>query len=174
MGPSGVSFFEFATVERGVYVRAHGHANMNNSHLFRDLIESLLDQGRRLFVIDLAQCAGMDSTFMGVLVGIAMYEADPPETVRPRTMLVNVAEHCARQLGALGLEHLIQVREAALGVPEGVAFERLEERPSEPRSRVKMIEEAHRHLVRVNDRNAALFGPLLSTLAAELAAAPDA
>ena len=63
-------YFEFMIWRHLAYVRCNGQANMHNSHLFKDLTETLLARGYDRYVIDLERCETMDSTFMGVLVGM--------------------------------------------------------------------------------------------------------
>lgn len=158
-------YFEFMIWRHLAYVRCNGQANMHNSHLFKDLTETLLARGYDRYVIDLEHCETMDSTFMGVLVGITLYDG-AAET--PRVMVVNAQGLAARQLNSLGIAHLLQVKSDWVELPGDADFERIEERQFDPRRRLEMIEMAHRNLIEVNDRNEVIFGPLLANLTAEL------
>ena len=55
--------------ERAV-VRITGRANCLSSVPFKRVINSLIERGRRVFTLDLSDCQLMDSTFLGVLVGL--------------------------------------------------------------------------------------------------------
>ena len=55
--------------ERAV-VRITGRANCLSSVPFKRVINSLIERGRRGFTLDLSDCQLMDSTFLGVLVGL--------------------------------------------------------------------------------------------------------
>jgi anti-anti-sigma factor len=55
--------------ERAV-VRITGRANCLSSVPFKRVIKSLIERGRRGFTLDLSDCQLMDSTFLGVLVGL--------------------------------------------------------------------------------------------------------
>lgn len=55
-----------------VLIRVRGRASFQNSQLIRDYFQQGVKEGRRRFVFDFAECAGMDSTFLGVLAGAAL------------------------------------------------------------------------------------------------------
>src|SRR5476651_856405 len=55
-----------------VVVRIDGRANFQNSACLRDFITEMLRQGKTRVVIDFLHCTSMDSTFLGVLAGIAL------------------------------------------------------------------------------------------------------
>ena len=144
---------------------------MNNSHLFKDLADTLLQSGYRDFFIDLASCKGMDSTFMGVLVGIVLYgERVHGARGKTRGMVVNASEHNDRLLESLGLQNLIEIRRERVQLPDGITFERLEEKEFDPAKRILLIRDAHQHLAAIDEKNAEVFGPFLKNLAAELSA----
>lgn len=162
------SSFEAARWEDGVYIRVHGLANMNNSHLFKDFTEVLLREGVQHFFVDLEHCRGMDSTFMGVLVGITLYGERMSEARKTRVMVLNPGEHNQKSLYSLGLDSLIEIKKEKVQPPAGMALERLEEKEFNPGRRIQLIEEAHRNLVGISDQNAAVFGPFLQALSEEL------
>jgi len=166
-----VNYYEVARWESGIYIRVHGLANMNNSHLFKDLADTLLQKGYCDFFIDLGPCKGMDSTFMGVLVGIVLYgERIHGARGKTRVMVVNASDHNDRLLASLGLQNLIGIKREQVALPDGIALERLEEIEFDPAKRILLIQDAHQHLAAVDEKNAAVFGPFLESLAAELSA----
>lgn len=55
-----------------VVVRIEGRANFQNSACLRDFIEEMIKQGKTRFVMDFHHCSSMDSTFLGVLAGVAL------------------------------------------------------------------------------------------------------
>ena len=55
-----------------VVVRVEGRAGFQNSSCLRDFITEMLARGKTRFVLDFQHCAGMDSTFLGVLAGAAI------------------------------------------------------------------------------------------------------
>ena len=51
-------------------VRISGRANCLSSMPFKQVVNGLIERGRRAFTLDLSDCQLMDSTFLGVLVGL--------------------------------------------------------------------------------------------------------
>jgi anti-anti-sigma factor len=55
-----------------VVVRVNGRACFQNSACLRDFVTEMLRQKKTRYVIDFSHCTSMDSTFLGVLAGIAL------------------------------------------------------------------------------------------------------
>src|SRR3954462_7442485 len=64
----------FADPESGptVWIRVEGKGTFQNSPGLKEFSRQMMDRGRRDFVVDLANCPAMDSTFMGTLAGLAL------------------------------------------------------------------------------------------------------
>lgn len=60
------------SIDSIAWVRCEGKGNFLNSLKIKHWVESEVDSGMKRVVVDLGQCTGMDSTFMGTLAGIAM------------------------------------------------------------------------------------------------------
>ncbi|HEY3325452.1 MAG TPA: STAS domain-containing protein [Planctomycetota bacterium] len=64
---------DYIAVARGsdlVVIRVVGHGNMHTAQALADFADAQRSAGFRRFVFDLERCQGMDSTFVGVMVGI--------------------------------------------------------------------------------------------------------
>ena len=59
-----------ADLGKRAVVRISGRANCLSSVPFKRVINGLVERGRRAFTLDLSDCQLMDSTFLGVLVGL--------------------------------------------------------------------------------------------------------
>ena len=59
-----------ADLGKQAVVRISGRANCLSSVPFKQVINRLIERGRRAFTLDLSDCQLMDSTFLGVLVGL--------------------------------------------------------------------------------------------------------
>ena len=59
-----------ADLGKRAVVRISGRANCLSSVPFKRVINSLVERGRQAFTLDLSDCQLMDSTFLGVLVGL--------------------------------------------------------------------------------------------------------
>ncbi len=55
-----------------VWVKVEGKGSFLNSGNLKEFAREMLNRGYREFVIDLAHCAMMDSTFMGTMASVAL------------------------------------------------------------------------------------------------------
>ena len=155
--------YEVAIGKRAVFVRVHGLGSMNNCLCLRDFVEELLQAGRSFLVIDLTDCTGMDSTFMGLIAGAAAFEQGE-STVG--VAVVNANDALVGLLKSVGLMELVFVEPEPFEVP-ALEFQRLEEPASED-ERLALVRSAHEHLIKICDENERLFGPLVRTLEKEM------
>jgi anti-anti-sigma regulatory factor len=58
--------------ERGAFVRVNGRGTFQNAQSLREFGVEALNQGCPAISFDLADCQGMDSTFLGVLAGFGL------------------------------------------------------------------------------------------------------
>ena len=58
--------------EKVVCIRVHGKGSFQNSAGVKQFAMAMIQRGHREFVVDLAECPVMDSTFMGTLTGVAL------------------------------------------------------------------------------------------------------
>ncbi len=159
-------YYEVAIGKRAVYVRVHGLASMNNCLCLRDCIEHALADGHNFVIVDLKDCTGMDSTFMGVLASAATpYRRDPP----PGVAVVNADKRLAGLLDSVGISELVYVDPAPFEPPQ-IAFIRLNESAPDDDARLACVHAAHRELIEVAAENEKVFGPFLSVLESEMKA----
>ncbi|MDX1950602.1 MAG: STAS domain-containing protein [Verrucomicrobiota bacterium] len=97
-----------AILEKTVFLKISGRASFNSSVEFKNIVTELLARGYQHFVLDLADCLTMDSTFLGVLAGIVlrMEEQSGP---KPRLELLNPNARIVDLLENLGVGHLFKV-----------------------------------------------------------------
>ena len=58
--------------EKVVCIRVRGRGSFLNSTGVKQFAKEMIQRGHREFVVDLADCPAMDSTFMGTLTGVAL------------------------------------------------------------------------------------------------------
>ena len=58
--------------ERFACIKISGRANFTSSIDFKTVVQELRQKGCNYFVLDLSECALMDSTFLGVLAGFGL------------------------------------------------------------------------------------------------------
>jgi anti-sigma B factor antagonist len=102
---------------RQVWVRVEGNGSSANSTALRKFAKEMIHRGAREFVVDLAYCQGMDSTFMGTLAGISFWIRELGEG---SLSAVNLNERNAESLSNLGLDNLFNVRVSSTGKDEQV------------------------------------------------------
>jgi anti-anti-sigma factor len=164
--PSASSASSFLVARHGhvVYVRAVGLANMKNAPVLDAFLGAEVDARIHTVCIDLSACTGMDSTFMGLLVGSA-------QRVRPhggKLVVVNPTEQNLKLLRLLGLADVLPVLEGCeLPVLEFVS---LSGSPNLSQlQRMELVKRAHQNLVALNETNKAKFTAFLAALEADLA-----
>jgi hypothetical protein len=158
-------YIDIALCEKMIYIKVTGLGSMNNSMSLLELCVALLDSGYAEAVFDLGKCQGMDSTFLGVIAGIATHGHDRKS---PIAAIVNCNKECMNSLETVGLTKFVQIKSGHIKSPEVEMF-RLEEDDVGDVDRVGFIREAHEQLVLIDKRNRDLFGPLLRLLNDELA-----
>src|SRR5260221_5584242 len=57
---------------KAVCIKVRGKGSFQNSPALKEFAREMFERGHRVFVVDLADCPVMDSTFMGTLAGLAL------------------------------------------------------------------------------------------------------
>jgi hypothetical protein len=155
--------YEVAVGDRAVYVRVHGLGSMNNCLCLRDFLDDMLREGRNFIVFDLADCTGMDSTFMGCIAGVAT------EEVKGRPVgvaVVNAADNLVKLLEGVGLDELVFIDPEPFA-SDNATYHRLEEQATES-ERLRLIKSAHENLINLSAENEQIFGDLVRTIEREM------
>ena len=142
-----------ADLEERAVVRITGRANCLSSVPFKRVINSLIERGRRVFTLDLSDCQLMDSTFLGVLVGLnrTLGQAGPDGGFS----LYKPTESVRVLLDNLGILELFSTAES-LGQAE--AAEPVEAGEASDKTELTHTSlEAHRNLMDANPENEAKF-----------------
>jgi len=84
-----------------VWIRIGCKGSVDCSHELRQFIELMVTEGHHKMVIDLDNCPGMDSTFMGTLAGISLRLRQVPGGSLD---IVNAGERNLQSLRELGLD----------------------------------------------------------------------
>lgn len=147
-----------------VYVRAEGLANMKTAPVLHAFLAKALDEGVRSVYVDLSGCTGMDSTFMGLLVGNAQGFSE----AGGRLAVVKPNELCLRLLLQLGVDEVVTVV-ADAEVPSAEYIDIDGSGAVDMRARTELVREAHENLASLNDENRAKFSAFLKALDADVA-----
>ncbi len=148
-----------------VYVRVVGRGTFQNSQPLRLFAVRKVDEGQREFVLDLGQCQGMDSTFLGVLAGIGLRLRQNGELATVH--IVNISPRNLELIQTLGLDRLFTVNSSAPPPLAEADYRKLPDtdltqltHPLEKDETTDLMIEAHDNLVRADERNAAKFREL--------------
>src|SRR5579862_5549605 len=160
--PKGISV---GSVGNRVYVRVVGRGTFQNSQPLRKFALEKIDQGQEEFIVDLGQCQGMDSTFLGVLAGIGLRLR---QTGRASTVHdINISPRNLELLQTLGLDRLFAINSDTSQLPAEPDCRKLADtdltqvtHPLDKDETTDLMIEAHDNLVRADERNASRFKEL--------------
>ena len=155
--------------ERFACIKIVGRANFSSSIDFKALINELRQRGYNYFVLDLSECALIDSTFLGVLAGFGLKLG--PSTTDPEARAIELLNPNARiteLLENLGVLHLFKLTEGSLPAPAQAPECAMT--PSNPsKSEVtRACLEAHQTLMEINPKNVAKFKEVAAFMAEDL------
>ena len=172
MNPKNPPVMSVAVVHPTAFVKIPGRANFATSIDFKTLVTELRQRGIRHFVLDLHECVTMDSTFLGVLAGLALRNAEGVETSNDGEKLLlellNPNARVADLLDNLGVVHLFTIHHqenpcTAIFEPVGNG------QPELPKEEItRNCLEAHETLMRVNPSNIPKFKEVTLYLAEDL------
>jgi len=156
--------YHAATCGDSLYIRVVGTANMTNALHLEAFASAEVDRGITQICMDLSRCNGMDSTFMGTMVGLhnrlkrdggRLVILNPTETNRKLVDMLGLS----RVMPVLDGEDLPDLTFVPIGQTGTQSFTR----------RIRRIQQAHRNLVSLSERNRQEFSAFLASLDKELA-----
>lgn len=146
-------------------VRVVGKGTFQVSMALKQFAALAQRRGKDLkFIIDMAACESMDSTFMGVIAGLAVVHQ---REGLPKVILVNPNEQCRRLLKNLGILGMLAVKTG-----ESVEVERAANHLSAPNeanqgdrvAQICMTLDAHKQLVEIDPANEIKFQAVIEYL----------
>jgi anti-sigma B factor antagonist len=151
-----------------VWVKVEGKGSFLNSGNLKEFAREMLDRGYREFVVDLADCAMMDSTFMGTMASIALRLK---ELGHGHLHIVHCGNRSQQLLSGLGLDQIFDIHSDGARAPECDALEQAT-RDQSPHSRKKeeaeTMLEAHEALCEAAPENIFRFKDVLDFLRQDL------
>ncbi|MGY8717719.1 MAG: STAS domain-containing protein [Verrucomicrobiia bacterium] len=142
-----------------VAIRVEGKANFKNCGGMKDFLNKMIKHGKRRFVMDFDACAGMDSTFLGVMAGTALQlrKTDP----RGSLVVSHLNERNNELVHNLGLNRLLTVDDGAEVSRNDTSFLQSALISDEIQA-ARAVLDAHRNLVEADGDNAAKFQDVMS------------
>jgi anti-sigma B factor antagonist len=151
-----------------VWVKVEGKGSFLNSGNLKEFSREMLDRGYREFVVDLADCAMMDSTFMGTMASVALRLK---ELGHGHLHIVHCGNRSQQLLSGLGLDQIFDIHTDGTGAPECEAFEqasRSQTIDSRKKEQTETMLEAHEALCEAAPENIFRFKDVLDFLRQDL------
>jgi anti-anti-sigma factor len=161
-----------ATHHTSALIRVQGRGSFKMGPGLKQFGLSAIGSGCKQFILDMDECAGMDSTFMGVLAGLACRLKDEGGG---RMVMMNLSPKTLALLATLGLDRVIET------YPEGSVSDDLKKRLSEVvdmstlgnsisdrKLTLETMLTAHEDLVKVSPDNLPKFKNVMVYLSADL------
>ena len=98
-----------------VWVRVEGKGSFLNSGNLKEFTREMVNRGYREFVVDLENCAMMDSTFMGTMAGVALRLK---ELGHGHLHVVHCGERSRNLLMGLGLDQIFDIHSNGTAAPQ--------------------------------------------------------
>jgi anti-sigma B factor antagonist len=169
--PRSANRLEVARASDTIIVRVVGLGSVNNAGALRDFASQSMEDGWRRFALDLSECRGLDSTFLGTVVGISQDLQERGGNVESWVCVINAADDSRELFEIVGADKYVRFKPCVVMVPletEGLASGLMS-----TEKRLDLVRRAHENLISIDRRNEARFGEFLRCLAAELAKKPD-
>jgi anti-anti-sigma factor len=157
-----------------VHVRIVGRGTFQNGQPLRRYAMEMLARGCDQFFVDLNQCQGMDSTFLGVLAGIGLRLTQGSHD--GKVHVINVSARNIELLQTLGLDRLFDVNlvgrdRTQHAFPDEISFQMLPDsdladptKSLSKRDTANFMLESHTNLIKADPRNAPKFQDLTKFL----------
>ena len=151
-----------------VWVRVEGKGSFLNSGNLKEFAREMLDRGYREFVVDLGDCAMMDSTFMGTMASVALRLK---ELGQGHLHIVHCKNRSQELLSGLGLDQIFDIHANGAGGPEYEALNQASSDQSpeaQKKERAETMLEAHEALCEAAPENIFRFKDVLDFLRQDL------
>jgi anti-anti-sigma regulatory factor len=150
-----------------VWVKVEGKGSFLNSGNLKEFAREMLDRGYREFIVDLADCAMMDSTFMGTMASVALRLK---ELGRGHLHVVRCRNRSRELLSGLGLDQIFDIHSNGATAPECEALDhgKDESQENKKQEQAQTMLEAHEALCEAAPENLFRFKDVLDYLKQDL------
>jgi anti-anti-sigma regulatory factor len=149
-------------------VKVEGKGSFLNSGNLKEFAREMLDRGYREFVVDLADCAMMDSTFMGTMASVALRLK---ELGHGHLHIIHCGNRSQELLSGLGLDQIFDIHGNGERAPECESLDGSTRGPSPQAQKKEQAEtmlEAHEALCEAAPENLFRFKDVLDFLRQDL------
>ncbi len=154
-----------------VWVKVEGKGNFLNSGSLKEFSREMISRGYRDLVIDLENCAMMDSTFMGTMAGVALRLK---EIGHGHLHVVHCGERSRDLLMGLGLDQIFNIHANGSAAPrcEILSGAPTAEPSVQKQQQAQQMLDAHEALCAAAPENFSRFKDVLDYLKHDLQDAP--
>lgn len=153
-------------------VKVNGRGTYKAGPSLKRFCTSAISKGCTQIILDMEDCLAMDSTFMGVLAGLALRIQ---REVNGELAAINLTPKTASLLSTLGLDRLVTCYQAGK-LPKtfksclvaNLALEGLDLGSDEKRLSLETMLEAHQHLAEMTPENSTRFRDVITYLDQDL------
>lgn len=164
---TSASDIQVGTAGKRVFIKIDGKGTHANSQPLREFVLGMVEQGYRDFRLDLQNCTYMDSTFLGMLVGVSLRLKEADSTPLE---IVHISERNLDLLETLGIEQFFRIEaNAASDAEKPETLESLPEGSGSKRERAETMLQAHETLASVDKNNLLRFKDCIAFLKEDLA-----
>jgi anti-sigma B factor antagonist len=151
-----------------VWVRLEGKGSFLNSGSLKEFAQEMVNRGYREFIVDLQNCAMMDSTFMGTLAGVALRLKELGDG---HLHVVHCGARSRELLSGLGLDQIFTIDSGDVPAPpcsELDGDERSKISSEQKREQAQTMLDAHEALCQAAPENFTRFKDVLDYLKQDL------
>ncbi len=145
-----------------ICLRIKGRANYLNCAPVNDFFNTITQKNNITIMVDLAECTGMDSTFLGLLAGVALEfkKQDKKSTI----YLTNVNNRNLESIENLGLNLILKVNPSEDTLAPHNILNKLQYLNTSKTASPETILQAHQNLVHAQPANSHKFQDVISFL----------
>ena len=154
-----------AVIEQRLLICVEGRGSFRTSSTLKQFVhQKLRDPALNEIILDMAACTGMDSTFMGVLAGLASH---PTCQSTHRFHLIHLSEKNEQLLKTLGVSRVVTYSREGEESPTLDAHAKMP-LDADQRTQAETSLEAHQKLVELSAENEAEFRSVIELLQQDL------
>ena len=142
------------------FVKVFNKASYLNCEPLRFFFEEQGKKGQKRYVIDFEDCSSMDSTFLGILVSVALKIRSAAD--EGSISLLNLRGRNLETVCNLGIHQIANV--SSDEIKDEVQLENLAIKSSQSNANSDTIYKAHKALMNLNEKNLKVFSDVVSYL----------
>ena len=154
---------KIALSKNTAWIKVVGRGTFQNSHPIKKWLLQKIEEGFNYIFIDLSECISMDSTFMGVIAGMAIILKDNHNTT---LTLINVNSHNLNLLSTLGIDKFLNIISRKEIKPE--SLESIGDKRVSKKKLAKNMLSAHETLMSISEENKIKFQDVYEFLQKEI------